>query len=127
VTDFARFLRNALGGQPLPPKNHPLEHSMHRSVTRRPAYLMIATTLVFLLGCSKSLSGTYGEKGGVSFEFHSNGKVELDVIGPKQEATYVVEDGKVKISNGTQGTMVLDIDDKGCLDGGTMMGKLCKQ
>jgi hypothetical protein len=100
---------------------------MHRSVTRRPAYLMIATPLVFLLGCSKSLSGTYGEKGGVSFEFHSNGKVELDVLGPKQEATYVVEDGKVKISNGTQGTMVLDIDDKGCLDGGAMMGKLCKQ
>ena len=100
---------------------------MHRSVTRRPAYLTLATLPVFLLGCSKSLSGTYGEKGGVSFEFHSNGKVDLDVIGPKQEGTYVVEDGKVKITNGAQGTMVFDIDDKGCLDGGAMMGKLCKQ
>jgi hypothetical protein len=27
---------------------------------------------------------------------------------------------------GSQGTMVLKIDDKGCLDGGMMMGKLCK-
>ena len=77
--------------------------------------------------CGNSPSGTDGKKGGVSFEFHSNGKVELDVIGPIQEATYVVEDGKVKISNGTQGMMVPKIDDKGCLDPGVMMGKLCKQ
>jgi hypothetical protein len=85
-----------------------------------------AAPLVLLLGCGNNLSGTYGQKGGVNFEFHSNGKVELDVIGPVQEATYVVEDGKVKITNGSQGTMVLKIDDKGCLDGGMMMGKLCK-
>lgn len=87
--------------------------------------LVAAATL--LAGCGKSLSGTYGKKGGVNFEFHSNGKVDLDVIGPIQEATYVVEDGKVKITNGNQGTMVLKIDDQGCLDGGMMMGKLCKQ
>ena len=95
--------------------------------TRRPIRTMAAAApLVLLLGCGNSLSGTYGQKGGVNFEFHSNGKVELDVIGPVQEATYVVEDGKVKITNGSQGTMVLKIDDKGCLDGGMMMGKLCK-
>jgi hypothetical protein len=82
---------------------------------------------MLLLGCGNSLSGTYGDKGGVNFEFHSNGKVELDVIGPVQEATYVVEDGKVKITNGNHGTMVLKIDEKGCLDGGVMMGKLCKR
>lgn len=80
-----------------------------------------------LMGCGNSLSGTYGEKGGVNFEFHSNGKVELDVIGPVQEATYVVEDNKVKISSPGAGTMVLKIDDRGCLDGGAMMGKLCKR
>ena len=81
-----------------------------------------------LIGCGNSLSGTYGKKGGVSLEFHSNGKVELDVIGPIQEANYVVEDGKVKISGvAGAGTLVLKIDDKGCLDGGMMLGKLCKQ
>ena len=89
--------------------------------------IALATSLALLAACGNSLSGTYGKKGEVNFEFHSNGKVDLDVIGPIEEATYVVEDGKVKITNGNQGTMVLRIDDKGCLDGGVMMGKLCKQ
>jgi hypothetical protein len=88
---------------------------------------VLAASLALLAACGDSLSGTYGKKGEVNFEFHSNGKVELDVIGPVQEATYVVEDGKVKIRNGNQGTMVLKIDANGCLDGGIMMGKLCKQ
>jgi len=95
----------------------------------RPALPMVvaAAALASLAACGNSLSGTYGKKGEVSFEFHSNGKVELDILGPIQEATYVVEDGKVKITSGSQGTMVLRIDDKGCLDGGVMLGKLCKQ
>jgi hypothetical protein len=95
---------------------------------RRPATWIPAAALIALIaGCGNSLSGTYGTKGGVTFEFHSNGKVELDVIGPVQEASYVVEDGKVKITSGGQGTMVLKIDGQGCLDGGPMMGRLCKQ
>ena len=95
---------------------------LNRSAPRALATLCIA----ILSACGNGLSGTYGKKGEVNFEFHSNGKVELDIMGPVQEATYIVEDGKVKIS-GAQGTMVLRIDDKGCLDGGAMMGKLCKQ
>jgi hypothetical protein len=91
------------------------------------AVALSAAALASLAACGNSLSGTYGKKGEVSFEFHSNGKVELDILGPIQEATYVVEDGKVKITNGSQGTMVLRIDDKGCLDGGVMLGRLCKQ
>ena len=100
---------------------------MSASIPRPWLPIALATSLGLLAACGNSLSGTYGKKGEVNFEFHSNGKVELDVIGPIQEATYVVEDGKVKITNGSQGTMVLRIDDKGCLDGGVMMGKLCKQ
>ena len=92
----------------------------------RSALALATLSIALLSACGNSLSGTYGKKGEVNFEFHSNGKVELDIIGPVQEATYVVEDGKVKIS-GAQGTMGLRIDDKGCLDGGAMMGKLCKQ
>ena len=89
--------------------------------------LLASLACLLLAGCGRSLSGTYGEKGGVNFEFHSNGKVELDVLGPVQEATYVVEEGKVKISSASQGTLVLKLDDRGCLDGGAMMGKLCKR
>lgn len=83
--------------------------------------------LASLGACGSGLSGTYGEKGGVNFEFHSNGKVDLDILGPVQEASYVVEGDKVKITNGQQGTMVLRIDANGCLDGGALMGKLCKR
>lgn len=92
----------------------------------RPALALASLSLALLSACGNGLSGTYGKKGEVNLDFHSNGKVELDIIGAVQEATYVVEDGKVKIS-GAQGTLVLRIDDKGCLDGGAMMGKLCKQ
>ena len=92
------------------------------------APLAIAPLCLSLLSaCGNSLSGTYGKKGEVNFEFHSNGKVDLDVLGPIQEASYVVEDGKVKITNGNQGTLVMKIDAKGCLEGGMMFGKLCKQ
>ncbi len=97
----------------------------------RPALSLVPLLAIWLTlglaGCGNGLSGTYGKKGEVSFQFQSNGKVELDVIGPVQEATYVVEGDKVKISSATIGTMVLRIDKEGCLDGGAMMGKLCKQ
>lgn len=99
-----------------------------RCIHHRPARAILALGAFGLVaGCGDTLSGTYGDKGGVSFEFHRNGKVELDVIGPVQEASYVVEDGKVKITHGNQGTMVLKIDERGCLDGGFMLGRLCKQ
>jgi hypothetical protein len=99
---------------------------MNAFVYRIATPIALGAALALLAACGNSLSGVYGKKGDVNFEFHSNGKVELDILGPVQEASYVVEDGKVKIT-GAQGTMVLRIDDKGCLDGGAMMGKLCKQ
>ena len=99
---------------------------MKTQLNRSAPLALAALWIAMLSACGNGLSGTYGKKGEVNFEFHSNGKVELDILGPIQEATYVVEDGKVKIS-GAQGTMVLRIDEKGCLDGGAMMGKLCKQ
>jgi hypothetical protein len=107
-------------------ERHTQETSMTAFMNRFAPTTLTVVSLALLGACGNSLSGTYGKKGEVNFEFHSNGKVELDILGPIQEANYVVEDGKVKIS-GAQGTMVLRIDDKGCLDGGVMMGKLCKQ
>jgi hypothetical protein len=88
----------------------------------------LAVLLVLLAGCGSSLSGKYGDAKGANLNFHSNGKVEIDFLGPVQEASYVVEEGKVKISGvANAGTLILKIDDKGCLDGGAMLGKLCKQ
>ena len=96
-------------------------------ITPRPRIALLVAVGLALSACGNSLSGTYGEKKGVNMEFRSNGKVDLDILGPIQEASYVVEDGKVRITNGNQGTLVLKIDAKGCLDGGVMFGKLCKQ
>lgn len=92
------------------------------------AYETTAGTLLLALltACGNSLSGTYGE-GATSMAFHSNGKVEIQFMGMVQEASYVVEDGKVKVRTPKEGTMVMKIDDKGCLDGGFLLGKLCKQ
>lgn len=90
------------------------ESTGHEGISSRTLLALLAIAAA-LTACGNGLSGTYGKKGDVSFEFHSNGKVELDVIGPVQEATYTVEGDKVKISNPGIGTMVLRIDEKGCL------------
>lgn len=85
--------------------------------------------LALLAACGNSLSGIYGKPDGMHLEFQSNGKVEIAMLGTAQEARYVVEDGKVKISagDGKAGALVLKINDKGCLEGGMMFGTLCKQ
>jgi hypothetical protein len=59
----------------------------------RAALAVASLSMVLLSACGNGLSGTYGKRGEVNFEFHSNGKVELDVMGPVQEPSYVVEDG----------------------------------
>ncbi len=99
---------------------------MNVSMRRAARILAAAGAALALAACSKGLSGVYGERDGVHLEFHSNGKVEITLLGMTQEGTYVVEDGKVKVTNGTQGTLVMAIDDKGCLNGGFLLGKLCK-
>ena len=99
---------------------------MTATIARVALATLIPAAALMLSACGDSISGTYGETKGVNMTFNSKGKVELDVLGPIQEGTYVVEDGKVKVTAAGQ-TMVLRIDDKGCLDSGAMMGKLCKQ
>ena len=85
--------------------------------------------LVGLSGCSSKLSGTYAGDG-IPFKqltFTSRDKVELTtVMGTTAEAAYVVDGEKVKISANGQ-TQVFAIDANGCLDGGGMIGKFCKQ
>jgi hypothetical protein len=95
------------------------------------------TLAIFLLcaaldGCGSSLSGTYTAnidafilKEKQKMTFTSN-KVEISFMGLTTEATYKVEDGKVKITNGGV-TQVFTIDDKGCLEGGVAAVKFCKE
>ena len=90
---------------------------------------ILIATVTLLVGCGKKLSGTYtGE--GVPFKqlkFTSGNKVELTTLMDSvNEATYVVEGDKVKISAGGQ-TQIFTIDKDGCLNGGGMIGKFCKQ
>ena len=58
--------------------------------------------------------------------FKADHKVELVFLGSRTEADYVKEGTDIKI-NTNMGTQVLSLDDKGCLDGGFVMGKYCKE
>jgi hypothetical protein len=97
----------------------------HRRI--RPLHApLLAVVCTLLVACGNGLSGVYVSAQGMQMEFHSNGKVEMGAMGMAQEGTYAVEDGKAKISVAGQ-TMIMKIDDKGCLEGGFALGKLCKE
>ena len=94
---------------------------------RRSAFVSL---VVILVGCGSgsSLDGVYsGENTGFldKIEFVGGDKAELTFMGMTKEATYVVEDRKVKINQAGEVT-ILRIDDAGCLDGGGIIGKYCK-
>jgi PBP1b-binding outer membrane lipoprotein LpoB len=109
----------------------PTRHAGVTTTLARVAILIAAT--VFLAGCGSRLSGTYkvDSNGGIPFEkitFTSGSKVELTTAMTEAttEATYVVEGDKVKISAAGM-TQIFTIDKNGCLNGGEMIGKFCKQ
>lgn len=93
--------------------------------------LLISTTFCLnlaLIGCGHSLSGTYSGKGTGFLDklhFKSGGKVELTFMGMTKEGSYEIEGNKVKVTNAGD-TQVLTIDAQGCLDGGGLLGKYCK-
>lgn len=91
-------------------------------------FVAVISLAAVLTGCGDTVDGTYTPKDGGFFEkmeFNSGGKVEISFMGATKEATYVVEDNKVKITNAGE-TNVFAINDKGCLDGGTLLGEYCK-
>jgi hypothetical protein len=93
------------------------------AMIRRNAFVFVFTALV-ACGSGSSLDGVYsGENTGFldKIEFVGGDKVELTFMGMTKEATYVVEDRKVKINQAGEVT-VLRIDDAGCLDGGGIIG-----
>lgn len=86
--------------------------------------------LVALSACNDGLSGEYGTmrdgewKAVMTFK---DGMVELDIMGMARLASpYEVKDGKLYMTiEGS--TMVYQIAKDGCIDGGRLLGHLCKQ
>lgn len=94
-----------------------------------PALLALA-----LAACDSSLSGTYTPDGTslygslfTSLTFKPGGKVEVTAMGRTQEASYEREGRKVKIVTQGSPATIFTIDEKGCLDGGELIGKFCKE
>jgi hypothetical protein len=102
---------------------------MRISTSNRLSAVLVLLACFSLGGCGGGVSGTYtGDGNGMieKMEFKSGGKVEITAMGQTKEGTYVVEDGKVKITISGD-TTILTMKDKGCLDGGGFIGTLCKK
>lgn len=95
---------------------------------------LLATLVVLALaGCDRGLSGTYTSDGSArygnlieSMTFKPGGKVEVVAMGMTKELPYEMEGKKVKIVDEAKTATILTIDDNGCLDGGELIGKFCK-
>jgi hypothetical protein len=103
--------------------------------TKALASFTLLLTCVVAAGCARtSLSGTYVPKGGglgnglvmEKLEFGSGNGVTLTMMQQRIRVTYTI-DGKQLLLNANGQQMVFDIDKDGCLDGGNLYGKFCKQ
>jgi hypothetical protein len=94
--------------------------------TLKLSFLLLLTVL--LASCGSHMSGTYVNSGGLGgkITFVSGSKAQIEMMGATTECTYEKEGNQVKLINGDK-NQILTIDKNGCLDGGEMMGKYCKQ
>jgi hypothetical protein len=89
---------------------------------------ILLLSVAFLASCGGHLSGTYVNSGGIGGKLHfiSGGKVQVEQMGTTIECTYEKNGDQVKLISGEK-NQILTIDKNGCLDGGEIMGKFCKQ
>ncbi|GAA3972946.1 hypothetical protein [Mucilaginibacter dorajii] len=94
---------------------------------------IILLSAALLAGCRGGLSGTYKQTGGLmagmasgKMTFVSGNKVDIEINGVTSECTYEKDGDQVKLISGDR-NQVLAIDKEGCLDGGEIMGKFCKE
>jgi hypothetical protein len=106
----------------------------NRSVGRLAiAFIGALLACIALVGCARSLSGTYLPKGGgmgnglvmEKLEFGSGGNVTLTMMQQHIRVPYKI-DGKQLLLSANGQEMVFEIDSDGCLDGGGLFGKFCK-
>jgi len=92
---------------------------MIRALTRKALMgLVLASSLVYVAGCGKSLSGKYADDmGAMAVEFKSDGKATVTIHGTPIEATYTI-DGKNVSVNGAGDVISLTINDDGSLSVG---------
>lgn len=70
-----------------------------------------------LVACGQNLDGVYKDDLGLQkYEFQDNGTVYVSTMGVTREATYVVEDRKVKITNDGE-TIIYDLNEDGTIKG----------
>jgi hypothetical protein len=108
---------------------------MHILSTPHPivALIVVTLTLFLLSGCDSGLNGTYTPDGNSpygnmisSLTFKPGGKVEVTTLGMTQEVSYEREGMKIKVMTDGKTSTIFTIDEKGCLDGGKLIGKFCK-
>ena len=96
-------------------------------------FKILSIAIIFsllLFSCLGSgLKGTYVVQNNAFFEkltFKSGHKVDIVFMGTTSEIEYELDGNKVKITNAGQ-NQILTITDDGCLDGGGIVGKYCKE
>jgi len=99
-------------------------------MTRIHRFAMIAVLL--LAGCSDGPEGEYSDSAGaVTYKFKPGGKLEITmkVLGMVNtvETDFKYDDGKVKIGPSAGPQQVIPVDKDGCLQGGPIVGKLCRK
>ncbi|MDE2148769.1 MAG: hypothetical protein KGJ55_02805 [Gammaproteobacteria bacterium] len=84
--------------------------------------------LTLLAACGGAdVSGTYSDKTGLVQLQFKDGKVEFRRLGMTQGIfKYKVKGTTITLSNGGNQTLLLEVDDKGCLTGFPAFGELCK-
>lgn len=84
--------------------------------------------LTLFNSCSHDLKGIYIGQGNAFFDqlnFTSGTTVEIEFMGAIKEAQYTVDGTKVRITAAGE-TQVFNINSKGCLEGGGMLGTYCR-
>jgi hypothetical protein len=114
----------------MPATPAPSTRGTQPTIRRLLALAALALLPLVLTGCGSGLDGTYVSQGdGLidSITFKSGGKAELVGMGMTKEGAFEM-DGSERVKITVAGdTNIFSIDDKGCIDGGGMLGKFCKK